>query len=84
MTAERQLCDELLTCWVEHGAESPEFQSMVNHASTEFDTADIILTLTAICDALTTAVGRTVLGGTPEVRDLIRSNFPYHQEAPHA
>lgn len=80
MTPEHQLCDELFTCWINHGAMSDEFQSLINQATQEFDTRTIVFTLTAICVALLYATGDTYLGGLAESRQIVRDHITHPKE----
>ena len=60
-SAERQLCDKLLTAWFEEGCTSDEFNAMVRQAVHEFDVETVIFTLVAISSTLTRVLGE-ILG----------------------
>lgn len=78
-TAERQLCDKLLTAWFEHGSNSDEFLSLIRQAVHEFDVETVIFTLLAISTTLTEILGE-ILG--PDNARALSAHFTATQEAP--
>lgn len=73
MNAEKQLCDELLMCWLEHGSGSVEFCSLLRHAAHEFDTETIMFTLLAIVTTLLGVIGEHI--GMDVAVEITRNNF---------
>lgn len=72
-TAERRLCDQLLTAWIGGGGDT--FEELVAHALTEFDARTVVVTIISIAACFISIADDNI--GWPEgtAIQIMRDNY---------